>query len=282
MAFSSVTIANLQRQIANLPEDQRFNAAIALAQAVDLASASTNNAGTGLPVTGLQGPAGAPGDPGLPGARGARGAQGSAGPRGPQGVPGPTGEQGLRGAPGSQGPQGPRGQAGEAGAPGIAGPSGTSPDPSEIVALVIKKLENNASFNFASKTQPDNGGAEADPDWQTEFFEEGIEWLKENARDIWDFLVRRSDKTLQDAISDVDNQLMSGGYPNIEEVLRDADIAINESTGGSPGTTISYRCAMDRASGGLVGAGCCSLLDLFDPGHCEGSIKSMRNLYIPC
>ena len=290
MAFSSLTIANLQRRIANLPQDQRFNAAIALAQAVDLASASTNNAGTGLPVTGLQGPAGAPGDQGLPGARGARGAQGAAGPRGPQGVPGPTGEQGLRGAPGSQGPQGPRGQAGEAGEPGIAGPAGTSPDPSEIVALVIKKLENNASFNFASKTQPDNGGAEADPDWQTEFFEEGIEWLKENARDIFDFLVKRSDKVIQDVIQDQEttlNGLEDQGPDNmtsrnVEEWLREADVAVNESTGGSPGTTISYRCAMDRASGGLVGAGCCSLLDLFDPGHCEGSIKSMRNLYIPC
>lgn len=175
MAFSSLTITNLQRQIANLPEDQRFNATITLTQAVDLASTSTNNAGTGLPVTGLQGPTKTPGDQDLPGARKARGAQGSAGPRGPQRVPKPTGEQGLRGAPGSQGPQGPKSQAGEADEPGIAGPAGTSPNPSDIIALVIKKLENNASFNFTSKTQPDNKGTEADPDWQTEFFEEKIE-----------------------------------------------------------------------------------------------------------
>ncbi|MDR0884312.1 MAG: DUF11 domain-containing protein [Oscillospiraceae bacterium] len=82
----------------------------------------------GLP--GIPGPQGLPGVPGpqglqgLPGAKGDTGPQGLPGPQGPQGLPGVPGAKGDTGAQGLPGAPGPKGDTGATGSPSPAGPGG--------------------------------------------------------------------------------------------------------------------------------------------------------------
>jgi serine protease len=100
-------------------------AADTAASSPDATSAPTDAVGgSGLGVTGAQGPAGLQGSSGQQGAAGAQGpkgeqgtegAAGSQGSKGDQGAPGATGAQGAAGFPGPAGPQGARGPQGPAG-----------------------------------------------------------------------------------------------------------------------------------------------------------------------
>lgn len=77
--------------------------------------------GSGVSLTGLQGPAG---EPGPQGPIGMDGPVGPEGPTGPAGTEGPTGPQGPAGIEGPAGPQGPEGQIGPEGPEGPEGPTG--------------------------------------------------------------------------------------------------------------------------------------------------------------
>lgn len=51
------------------------------------------------------------------------------------------------------------------------------------------------------------------------------------------------------------------------------DLCINARTGGHVGETISERLALAKARGERVGIAGCTILDRYDPGHCDRALR---------